>query len=61
MVNLNSFDYQLNSRFEPKKCMPLSYQNIGFTFILLMVGCLMVNELVKYLKEHFGKSKRISD
>ena len=29
---------------------PISYQSIGFTFIVLMVVCLVMNELVRYIK-----------
>jgi len=38
--------------------MPLSYQSIGFTFIVLMVVCLVINELVRYLKVQFRKSSK---
>ena len=30
--------------------MPISYQNIGFTFILIMVVFLTVNEAIRYFK-----------
>ena len=35
--------------------MPLSYQNIGFTFILFMVAFLVINEAVKYFKHRSHK------
>lgn len=36
--------------------MPFSFSNIGSTAILLMVLCLSVTELVKYLKKHYSHS-----
>jgi hypothetical protein len=36
--------------------MPFSFSNIGTTAILLMVLCLSVAELVKYLKKHYSHS-----
>jgi hypothetical protein len=36
--------------------MPFSFSNIGTTAILLMVLCLSVVELVKYLKKHYSHS-----
>jgi hypothetical protein len=36
--------------------MPFSFSNIGSTAILLMVLCLSVAELVKYLKKHYSHS-----
>jgi hypothetical protein len=36
--------------------MPFSFSNIGSTAILLMVLCLSIAELVKYLKKHYSHS-----
>jgi len=36
--------------------MPLSYQNIGFTFILMMVICLVINEAVRYFRQKHHKA-----
>jgi len=38
--------------------MPLSYQNIGFTFIFLMVVILVAAELIRYLKNQFRKFRQ---
>jgi len=38
--------------------MPLSYQSIGFTFIVLMVAFLVLSELIRYIKGHFKKSPK---
>ena len=40
--------------------MPLSYQNIGFTFIFLMVVILVIAELIRYLTCTLALSDRIS-
>ncbi len=32
--------------------MPLSFSNISSTVILVMLGCLVIAELVKYLRRH---------
>jgi hypothetical protein len=34
---------------------PLSYQSIGFTSIVIMVGCLVISELVRYIKGQLKK------
>jgi len=36
--------------------MPFSFSNIGTTAILLMVLCLSLAELIKYLKKHYSHS-----
>jgi hypothetical protein len=35
---------------------PLSYQGFGFTAILLMLGVLIINQVVRSLKDHFQKN-----
>ena len=40
---------------------PISYQSIGFTFIVLMVVCLVMNELVRYIKGVVKKPGEKSD
>ena len=35
---------------------PISYQSIGFTFIMMMLACLVINELVRYCKAHYFKT-----
>ena len=35
--------------------MPLSYQGFGFTAIMLMVGILVINQAVKFLKDYRQK------
>jgi hypothetical protein len=36
--------------------MPLSYQGLGFTAIMLMIGILVGNQSVKSLKDYFQKN-----
>ena len=36
---------------------PLSYQSIGFTFIFLMVVCLVISETVQFVKGKMKKSR----
>ncbi|HSZ86167.1 MAG TPA: hypothetical protein VK787_09065 [Puia sp.] len=36
--------------------MPLSYQGFGFTAILLMLGILIINQAVRFLKDRFQKN-----
>jgi len=38
--------------------MPLSYQGFGFTAIMLMVGALIVNQVIRVLKDYFHKNNR---
>jgi len=38
--------------------MPLSYQSIGFTSIVLMVACLIISEIFRHAKARFRKSSR---
>jgi hypothetical protein len=38
--------------------MPLSYQGFGFTAILLMLGVLIINQAVRFLKDHFHKNNQ---
>jgi hypothetical protein len=38
--------------------MPLSYQGFGFTAILLMLGVLIINQVVRSLKNHFHKNEQ---
>ena len=35
--------------------MPLSYQGLGFTTILLMVSLLIVGQLFRYVRERFRR------
>ncbi len=35
--------------------LPISYQTIGFTSILVMVAILSINELAKYLRQKYQK------
>jgi hypothetical protein len=39
---------------------PISYQSIGFTFIMIMIACLVINQLVGYFKTHLKKAKQKS-
>jgi len=36
--------------------MPLSYQGFGFTAIMLMIGVLVINQSLKFLKDYFQKT-----
>lgn len=37
--------------------MPLSYQGFGFTAIMLMLGILVINQAVKFIKDYFHKHR----
>jgi hypothetical protein len=38
--------------------MPLSYQGFGFTAILLMLGVLIINQGIRFLKDYFNKNNQ---
>jgi hypothetical protein len=38
--------------------MPLSYQGFGFTAILLMLGVLIINQVIRFLKDYFHKNNQ---
>jgi hypothetical protein len=38
--------------------MPLSYQGFGFTAILLMLGVLIINQVVRSLKDYYHKKNQ---
>lgn len=35
--------------------MPISYNTVGFTAIIIMVAILSINELAKYLKQRYHR------
>ena len=37
--------------------LPFSYQGFGFTAILVMVGILSLGQLVKYLRDRYGRNQ----
>ncbi len=38
--------------------MPFSFSNIGSTALLLMIGCLTIAELVKYVKKQHHRLEK---
>jgi len=38
--------------------MPLSYQGFGFTAILLMLGVLIINQVIIFIKDYFHKNNQ---